>query len=140
MLPADILGQVYEQFLGKVIRLTAGHRAVVEEKPEVRKAGGVFYTPTYIVDTIVRQTLGKLLAGLTLRQVAGLAPRDWAQGDPRAGCWTWPAAPARSCWARTSSCWTGTWPPTWPMAPAGPRNGPRAATRGSTRTAAASGG
>jgi len=47
VLPADILGQVYEQFLGKVIRLTKGHRAVVEEKPEVRKAGGVYYTPTY---------------------------------------------------------------------------------------------
>ncbi len=44
---ADILGQVYEQFLGKVIRLTAGHQAKVEEKPEVRKAGGVYYTPTY---------------------------------------------------------------------------------------------
>jgi len=28
-------GQVYEQFLGKVIRLTAGHQAKVEEKPEV---------------------------------------------------------------------------------------------------------
>ena len=27
VLPADILGQVYEQFLGKVIRLTAGHQA-----------------------------------------------------------------------------------------------------------------
>jgi hypothetical protein len=39
VLPADILGQVYEQFLGKVIRLTAGHQAKVEEKPEVRKAG-----------------------------------------------------------------------------------------------------
>ena len=37
VLSADILGQVYEQFLGKVIRLTAGHRAVVEEKPEVRE-------------------------------------------------------------------------------------------------------
>jgi len=43
-------GQVYEQFLGKVIKLTDGHRAKVEEKPEVRKAGGVYYTPTYIVD------------------------------------------------------------------------------------------
>jgi hypothetical protein len=29
------------KFLGKVIRLTAGHQAKVEEKPEVRKAGGV---------------------------------------------------------------------------------------------------
>ncbi len=82
VLPLDILGQVYEQFLGKVIRLTPGHRAVVEEKPEVRKAGGVFYTPTYIVDTIVRRTLGKLLAGLTLRQVAGLAPRDGRKATP----------------------------------------------------------
>jgi hypothetical protein len=30
----EILGEVYEQFLGKVIRLTAGHQAKVEEKPE----------------------------------------------------------------------------------------------------------
>ncbi len=60
--PADILGQVYEQFLGKVIRLT-GKSAKVEDKPEVKKAGGVYYTPTYIVDYIVRQTVGKLLEG-----------------------------------------------------------------------------
>ena len=63
VLPADILGQVYEQFLGKVIRLTAGHRAVVEDKPEVKKAGGVYYTPTYIVDNIVKHTVGRLLGG-----------------------------------------------------------------------------
>jgi len=61
VLGADILGHVYEQFLGKVIRLTEGHRAKVEEKPEVRKAGGVYYTPTYIVDYIVRNTVGKLV-------------------------------------------------------------------------------
>ena len=60
-IPSDILGQVYERFLGKVIRLTDGHRAKVEEKPEVRKAGGVFYTPTFIVEYIVINTLGKLL-------------------------------------------------------------------------------
>ena len=68
MLPADILGQVYEQFLGKVIRLTAGHQAKVEEKPEVRKAGGVYYTPTYIVDYIVKNTVGKLLRGQDARR------------------------------------------------------------------------
>jgi predicted type IV restriction endonuclease len=61
VLPSDILGHVYEQFLGKVIRLTSGHRAKVEEKPEVRKAGGVYYTPTYIVNYIVQNTVGKLL-------------------------------------------------------------------------------
>ncbi len=62
-IPADILGQVYERFLGKVIRLTAGHRARVEEKPEVRKAGGVYYTPTYIVEYIVENTVGRLVNG-----------------------------------------------------------------------------
>src|SRR5207249_3930586 len=62
-LPADVLGQVYEQFLGKVIRLTPAHQVQIEEKPEVRKAGGVYYTPTYIVDSIVRYTLSKLLEG-----------------------------------------------------------------------------
>jgi len=63
VLGADILGHVYEQFLGKVIRLTEGHRAKVEEKPEVRKAGGVYYTPTYIVDYIVKNTVGKIVGG-----------------------------------------------------------------------------
>lgn len=64
VLPADILGQVYERFLGKVIRLTAGGSAKVEEKPEVRKAGGVYYTPTYIVEN----TVGKLLDGAKVVQ------------------------------------------------------------------------
>ena len=72
VLPADILGQVYEQFLGKVIRLTSGHQAKVEDKPEVKKAGGVYYTPTYIVDYIVKNTVGKLLEGKTPKQVAGV--------------------------------------------------------------------
>ncbi len=74
VLPADILGQVYEQFLGKVIRLTAGHRALVEDKPEVKKAGGVFYTPTYIVEYIVRNTVGQLLEGKTAYEVAARTP------------------------------------------------------------------
>ena len=64
VLGADILGAVYEQFLGKVIRLTAGHQAKVEEKPEVKKAGGVYYTPTYIVDYIVKHTVGEALGAV----------------------------------------------------------------------------
>jgi len=81
VLPADILGQVYEQFLGKIIRLTPGHRAVVEEKPEVRKAGGVYYTPTYIVDYMVDQTLGRLLEGRTPKEAASLRILDPACGS-----------------------------------------------------------
>jgi hypothetical protein len=81
VLSADILGHVYEQFLGKVIRLTEGHRAKVEEKPEVRKAGGVYYTPTYIVDYIVKNTVGKLCDGKTSRQISSLKILDPACGS-----------------------------------------------------------
>ena len=81
VLGADILGSVYEQFLGKVIRLTAGNRAVVEDKPEVKKAGGVFYTPAYIVQYIVKNTVGKLLEGKTVKQAAGLTVLDPACGS-----------------------------------------------------------
>jgi hypothetical protein len=81
VLPADILGQVYEQFLGKVIRLTPGHRAVVEDKPEVKKAGGVYYTPTYIVDYIVEQTVGELLKEKAPKQTADLRILDPACGS-----------------------------------------------------------
>ncbi|MYI63968.1 MAG: N-6 DNA methylase, partial [Gemmatimonadetes bacterium] len=81
VLSADILGQVYEQFLGKVIRLTPSHRAVVEDKPEVKKAGGVYYTPTYIVNYIVENTVGKLLKGKTLKQAEKLKILDPACGS-----------------------------------------------------------
>ncbi|MBK8513441.1 MAG: Eco57I restriction-modification methylase domain-containing protein [Saprospiraceae bacterium] len=61
VLPVEILGSAYEQFLGKQIRIDSAHRARIEEKPEVRKAGGVYYTPQYIVDYIVEHTLGRVI-------------------------------------------------------------------------------
>lgn len=61
VIPVEILGTIYERFLGKVVR-PHGKGITVEEKPEVRKAGGVYYTPRYIVDYIVEQTVGNLVA------------------------------------------------------------------------------
>jgi hypothetical protein len=81
ILPTDILGQVYEQFLGKVVRLTPTHRAIVEEKPEVKKAGGVYYTPSYIVKQVVEGTLGRQVQGKTLEEVAQLRIVDPACGS-----------------------------------------------------------
>ncbi len=85
VLGAEILGNVYEQFLGKVIRLTAGHQAKVEEKPEVKKAGGVYYTPQYIVEYIVKNTVGRLVGesdgsvGAALRGRPDLEPAQTGQ-------------------------------------------------------------
>ncbi|MEW6359093.1 MAG: N-6 DNA methylase [Planctomycetota bacterium] len=79
-IPIHILGSIYERFLGKVIVATA-KRVRVEEKPEVRKAGGVYYTPEYIVRYIVENTIGKLIAGKTPDQIAEMRFADIACGS-----------------------------------------------------------
>lgn len=81
VLPADILGRIYEQFLGEVVLLKADRTTSVELKPEVRKAGGVYYTPSPIVDYIVRSTVGPLVQGRTPSDVAKLAIVDPACGS-----------------------------------------------------------
>ncbi len=77
----EILGRIYEKFLGSKIRLTENHQAKVEEKPEVRHAGGVYYTPQYIVDYIVRNTVGKLIDGLTPEEIINIKILDPACGS-----------------------------------------------------------
>ncbi|MCP1393247.1 MAG: N-6 DNA methylase, partial [Methanothrix harundinacea] len=81
VLPPEILGQVYEQFLGKVISVSPGRRVNVDYKPEVRKAGGVYYTPSYIVEYIVDNTVGKLLEGQTPSSASELKVLDPACGS-----------------------------------------------------------
>jgi len=81
VLSVEILGSAYEQFLGKVIRITAGHHAKIEDKPEVRKAGGVYYTPQYIVEYIVKNTVGKLIEGKTPNEISNLKIVDPACGS-----------------------------------------------------------
>ena len=79
--PAGILGQVYERFLGKTIRLSSGRKVEIEDKPEVKKAGGVFYTPGYVVDYIVEHTIGKLARGKKPPRVKTLKICDPACGS-----------------------------------------------------------
>lgn len=81
VMPVEILGTAYEQFLGKVIRITPAHRAKIELKPEVRKAGGVYYTPQYIVEYIVKNTVGKLIDGKTPSEISKIKIIDPACGS-----------------------------------------------------------
>jgi 23S rRNA G2445 N2-methylase RlmL len=81
VLSVEILGSAYEQFLGKVIRITPSHHAKIEEKPEVRKAGGVYYTPQYIVEYIVKNTVGKLIDGKTPKEISKIKIVDPACGS-----------------------------------------------------------
>lgn len=80
VMPVEIMGHSYEQYLGNVITIK-GKGVSIEPKPEVRKAGGVYYTPQYIVDYIVKNTLGKLVDGKTPEEVAKIKICDPACGS-----------------------------------------------------------
>lgn len=83
-LPVEVLGNIYEKFLGSEINfknIKNGHTVTVEEKPEIKKAGGVFYTPTYIVKYIVEQTIGKKLADCTPENASSITICDPACGS-----------------------------------------------------------
>ena len=58
----EVLGQIYEHFLGDVIEIEGGSVEIVN-KPEVRESGGVLPTPRYIADVIAERTLRPLLDG-----------------------------------------------------------------------------
>ncbi|OFX37770.1 MAG: hypothetical protein A2X08_01825 [Bacteroidetes bacterium GWA2_32_17] len=81
VLSVEILGSAYEQFLGKTITIDKAHIAKIEEKPEVRKAGGVYYTPQYVVEYIVKNTVGKLIEGKTPKEIEKIKIVDPACGS-----------------------------------------------------------
>ncbi len=66
--------------MGKVVN-TTDKRAKVIEKPEVRKAGGVYYTPEYIVRYIVNETVGKLIEDKTPDEISKMTFADIACGS-----------------------------------------------------------
>ena len=58
----------------------------MDDKPEVKKAGGVYYTPTYIVEYIVQNTMGKLLNDCSSR--GNEAQTSGMNEPPHVGCYT----------------------------------------------------
>ena len=81
VISVEIIGNAYEQFLGKTITIGANHKAKIELKPEVRKAGGVYYTPEYIVDYIVENTVGEKIKGMKPDEIAKIKIADPACGS-----------------------------------------------------------
>lgn len=76
----EVLGEIYEQFLGEEITITGGAVAIVR-KPEVRESGGVVPTPRYIVDAIVARTLTPALVGRSPAALAGFTAADICCGS-----------------------------------------------------------
>jgi adenine-specific DNA-methyltransferase len=84
VLPIEILGNIYEKFLGKTIRfrnVKSARTVIVEEKPEARKAGGVFYTPQFIVNFIVQNTVAEKIKNKTPDEISEIKICDPACGS-----------------------------------------------------------
>jgi len=76
----ELLGSIYERYLGNTLQITLKQARLVP-KPEVRKAGGVYYTPQFVVNYIVRNTLGRLTTGRTAKEIEKLRILDPACGS-----------------------------------------------------------
>ena len=81
VISVEIIGNAYEQFLGKTISINNRNKAVIDLKPEVRKAGGVYYTPEYIVDYIVRNSVGVMIEGKSPEEITKIKIIDPACGS-----------------------------------------------------------
>jgi len=60
---SDILGNTYETYLSTKLVLKNGI-ITSEERTDIRKAGGIYYTPSFVVHYMVDNTLGYLLKRL----------------------------------------------------------------------------
>jgi hypothetical protein len=76
----EVLGEIYEQFLGEVITVADGNIEIVS-KPEVRESGGVVPTPRYIVDAIVERTLTPAIAGKSPTELSEFTVADICCGS-----------------------------------------------------------
>jgi len=68
IIESDVLGNIYEQYLGNILKSTP-KRAKLEESKTHRKEQGIYYTPSYIVDYIIKNTVGDYIRTHTPEEI-----------------------------------------------------------------------
>ena len=59
LISADVLGAIYEDYIGHILK--EGEKGVdIVKAYETRKKAGIYYTPTHVVDYIIRNVLSEL--------------------------------------------------------------------------------
>ena len=80
IIESDTLGNIYEQYLGNILKSTP-KRAKLEQSKAHRKEQGIYYTPSYIVDYIVRNTVGEYIKTHTSEEIRKVRILDPACGS-----------------------------------------------------------
>jgi len=90
----DVLGQVYEQYLGYVAKAVkpkpklqqtffpvTNQQIEISAKIEKRKKGGIYYTPKWVTDYIVRQTINRFINEHNHHEILNMKILDPACGS-----------------------------------------------------------
>ena len=80
VIEADVLGNIYELYIGNILKSTQ-KRAKITESRSHRKEQGIYYTPTYIVDYIVKNTVGEYIKTHTSEEIRNVKILDPACGS-----------------------------------------------------------
>ena len=80
IIPGDLLGTIYEQYLGTILEGTE-KRVKLDSTSGKRKKMGIYYTPSYIVDYIVKNTIGEYLKDKTIDEILEVRIVDPACGS-----------------------------------------------------------
>ncbi len=80
IIESDVLGNIYEQYLGNILKSTP-KRAKLEESKTHRKEQGIYYTPSYIVDYIVKNTVREYIKTHTPEEIKKVRILDPACGS-----------------------------------------------------------
>lgn len=81
LIDADVLGSIYEDYIGHILEEKEKDLDIVEDYA-TRKKSGIYYTPTYIVDFIVKETLGnKLRKNCNMDEIGKIRLLDPACGS-----------------------------------------------------------
>src|SRR3989344_2402125 len=79
-IPIDLLGRIYEQYLGVVLRGTE-KRVKLDLLSGKRKSMGIYYTPSYIVKYILKNTLGEYTKNKSIDEILDIKILDCACGS-----------------------------------------------------------
>jgi len=79
-IPGDLFGSIYEQYLGTILSGTE-KRVKLEGGTGKRKKMGIYYTPSYIVDYIVKNTVGEYIKDKSIDEILNVKILDPACGS-----------------------------------------------------------
>ena len=79
-IPGDLLGTIYEQYLGTILAGTE-KRVKLDAASGKRKKMGIFYTPAYIVDYIVKNTVYDYIKDKSIDEILEINLVDPACGS-----------------------------------------------------------